>query len=127
MSEDSPLSPGRDRALDAFRGLAVIDLIAPLFLLAMAVPFRASYERKLERLGRSAAAWDMAKRYLALIGIGAILSTGQSYALPAWLTLAQLDLLLGVLWALAYAMERRKLEFKLWLSRTGPRRGGSRA
>jgi predicted acyltransferase len=103
--------PDRDRGLDAFRGLAVvamvvanfladktivpaflkhapdigltaIDLIAPLFVVAMAVPFRESFERKVQRDGRAAAAWATARRYLALIGIGAILSAGQSYALP---------------------------------------------
>jgi predicted acyltransferase len=112
MSAEPATPDQRDRSLDAFRGLAVvtmvianfladkavvpgylkhapdigltvIDLIAPLFVVAMAVPFRDSYERKLRRAGRSAAAWETAGRYLALIGIGAILSAGQSFALPA--------------------------------------------
>ena len=112
MKAEASAAAGRDRGLDAFRGLAVItmvianfladktivpaflkhapdigltviDLIAPLFVVAMAAPFRDSYERKLLREGKGAAAWDTARRYLALIGIGAILSAGQSFALPA--------------------------------------------
>lgn len=112
MNADIATEFRRDRALDSFRGLAVltmvianfladkaivpaylkhapdigltvIDLIAPLFIVAMAVNFRDSYERKLRRDGRTAAAWETAGRYLALIGIGAILSAGQSFALPA--------------------------------------------
>jgi len=102
----------RDRALDAFRGFAVvamvaanfladktlvpaalkhapdigltvIDLIAPFFVLAMAANFGASWRRRVERLGGTAARWDIARRYLALIGIGAVLSAGQGLALPA--------------------------------------------
>lgn len=112
MKADVSAVAERDRGLDAFRGLAVItmvianfladkavvpaflkhapdigltviDLIAPLFVVAMAAPFRDSYERKLLREGKGAAAWDTARRFLALIGIGAILSAGQSFALPA--------------------------------------------
>lgn len=111
MSADAAGKGERDRALDAFRGLAVvtmvianfladktivppflkhapdigltvIDLIAPLFVVAMAVPFRESYERKSAKAGKASAAWETARRYLALIGIGAILSAGQSFALP---------------------------------------------
>jgi predicted acyltransferase len=111
MIAEKPASAERDRALDAFRGLAVvtmvaanfladksvvpawlkhapdtgltvIDIIAPLFVLAMAVSFRDSYKRKLERQGRTEAGWETARRYLALIGVGAVLSAGQSYALP---------------------------------------------
>jgi predicted acyltransferase len=111
MDAETPVAVARDRGLDAFRGLAVItmvaanfladkalvppflkhapdlgltviDLIAPMFVLAMAATFRDSYERKAGRLGPTAAAWETARRYLALIGIGAILSAGQSFALP---------------------------------------------
>jgi predicted acyltransferase len=63
-------------------GLTVIDLIAPLFVVAMAVSFRESFDRKAARDGKASAAWETARRYLALIGIGAILSAGQSFALP---------------------------------------------
>ncbi len=112
MKAEPVATEGRDRGLDAFRGLAVItmvianflaektivpaflkhapdigltviDLIAPFFVVAMAVPFRDSYERKVQRDGAASAAWATARRYLALIGIGAILSAGQSFALPA--------------------------------------------
>ena len=111
MKDEMPAFGRRDRALDSFRGLAVlamvianfladkaivppplkhapdigftvIDLIAPLFVVAMAVPFRDSYLRKLQLGGRSVAIRESLRRYLALIGIGAILSAGQSLALP---------------------------------------------
>jgi predicted acyltransferase len=109
-TDDRPVID-RDRSLDAFRGFAVltmvaanflaekalvpawlkhapdigltvIDIIAPLFVVAMALPFRDSWKRKRERSGATAAIWETLRRYFALIGIGAILSAGQSYALP---------------------------------------------
>jgi predicted acyltransferase len=102
---------GRIRSIDAYRGLAVIamvignflipvawvpewlkhvpdigftiaDVIAPMFLFALALNFRASLERRAQAVGLAAALGDKAKRYAALIGIGAVISFGQALILP---------------------------------------------
>ena len=96
----------RDRAIDLFRGLAivlmvlanylagvrtvpaglkhapdigltVIDLIAPFFILAIGLTYGISLRRRLPRDGTATTAWHVVRRYLGFIGIGAILAAGE--------------------------------------------------
>jgi predicted acyltransferase len=110
MSSDQAKNPSRDASLDAFRGLAVllmvlanyladknvtpawlrhaqdlgftvIDQIAPLFVVAMALSFQVSMIRNRAEQGSRPVLGPALRRSFALIGIGAILSAGQSLAL----------------------------------------------
>ncbi|MEW5815683.1 MAG: heparan-alpha-glucosaminide N-acetyltransferase domain-containing protein [Spirochaetota bacterium] len=58
-------------------GLTVVDLIAPFFIFAVALNYSISYERRREQQSRKAAVRHFLTRYLALIGIGSILSCGE--------------------------------------------------
>ncbi len=59
-------------------GLTVIDLIAPFFIFAIGLTFRAAFERRLEREGAFRAYTYFLTRYLAIIGLGAIISAGET-------------------------------------------------
>jgi predicted acyltransferase len=63
-------------------GFTVIDEVAPMFVFAMALGYGPSFRRRAGRDGSRAAYGAFARRYLALIGIGAILAAGESLALP---------------------------------------------
>ena len=64
-------------------GFTVADLVAPMFLVAMAMTMGPSLLRKIDRYGRAGALGRMAERSLALIGIGAILTAGQAMGGPS--------------------------------------------
>jgi predicted acyltransferase len=58
-------------------GLTVIDFIAPFFIFAIGLTYRASFERRLEREGALKAYSRFITRYFAILGMGALItSTG---------------------------------------------------
>src|SRR5512143_2380735 len=59
-------------------GLTVIDLIAPFFIFAIGLTYRAAFQRRLEREGAFKAYIYFLTRYLAIIGLGAIISAGET-------------------------------------------------
>ncbi len=59
-------------------GLTVIDLIAPFFIFAIGLTFRAAFQRRVERDGATRAYMYFLTRYLAIIGLGAIISAGET-------------------------------------------------
>ncbi len=98
---------GRIRAIDQFRGLALLgmvlinygmeietlpewlkhapdvgltfpDLGTPVFLFAIGLTFGLSFSNRQERDGKVAAISHFIRRYLALIGIGAVITAGQT-------------------------------------------------
>lgn len=58
-------------------GLTVIDLIAPFFIFAIGLTYGASYRARVERDGAARTWGHFLRRWLALIGIGAIISAGE--------------------------------------------------
>ncbi len=60
-------------------GLTVIDLVAPFFIFAIGLTYGLSARRRIARDGWRSAAAHFALRYLALIGLGALLSTGEIF------------------------------------------------
>lgn len=60
-------------------GLTVIDLIAPFFIFAIGVTYGISYRRRLGRDGAAKTISHFLTRFLALIGVGALLSAGEYY------------------------------------------------
>ncbi|HVO39779.1 MAG TPA: heparan-alpha-glucosaminide N-acetyltransferase domain-containing protein [Spirochaetia bacterium] len=58
-------------------GLTVIDLIAPFFIFAIGLTYGDSYRARAERDGMGKAGGHFLRRFLALIGIGAIISAGE--------------------------------------------------
>lgn len=110
MKPDEQLT-GRLPAIDAFRGLAVllmaaanyiagvnwipayfkhatdigytvIDVIAPMFIMAVGFTAGLSARRRREKQGAAGALGHMAVRYLAILGIGAVITAGQALMLP---------------------------------------------
>jgi predicted acyltransferase len=59
-------------------GLTVIDLIAPFFIFAIGLTYRAAFHRRLEREGAFKTYIYFLTRYLAIIGLGAIISAGET-------------------------------------------------
>ncbi len=59
-------------------GLTVIDLIAPFFIFAIGVTYGPSFRRRLETGTLGSAAGRFVRRYLAFIGIGAVISAGEA-------------------------------------------------
>lgn len=59
-------------------GLTVIDLIAPFFIFAIGLTYGLSIRRRAGRQGWTGAAGHVVLRYLAILGIGALLSAGES-------------------------------------------------
>jgi len=58
-------------------GLTIIDLIAPFFIFAIGLTYGASYRSRMERGGFGRTWGHFLRRWLALIGIGAIISAGE--------------------------------------------------
>jgi predicted acyltransferase len=58
-------------------GLTIIDLVAPFFIFAIGLTFGVSLRRRAARDGWEAAIRHGVIRYLALVGIGALLSAGE--------------------------------------------------
>jgi len=58
-------------------GLTVIDLIAPFFIFAIGLTYGASYGKRVERDGIGPTFGHFLRRWLSLIGIGAIISAGE--------------------------------------------------
>jgi predicted acyltransferase len=63
-------------------GYTVIDVIAPMFIMAVGFTAGLSFRRRRDRLGAAAALGGMAVRYLAILGIGAVITAGQGVCLP---------------------------------------------
>jgi predicted acyltransferase len=59
-------------------GLTVIDLIAPMFIFAIGLTYGLSFRRRLERDGALKTYTQFALRYLAILGLGAIISAGET-------------------------------------------------
>ena len=59
-------------------GLTVIDLIAPFFIFAVGLTFGLSFRRRLERDGAFRAYSYFLTRYLAIIGLGAVISAAET-------------------------------------------------
>ena len=62
-------------------GLTVVDLIAPMFILAIGLVYRPSFQRRLLRDGRRQTALHFIRRFLALMGIGTLTPWGYSWGL----------------------------------------------
>lgn len=60
-------------------GLTVIDLIAPFFIFAIGLTYGLSARRRISRDGWGAAGRHFVIRYLALIGLGCLLSTAEIF------------------------------------------------
>jgi len=58
-------------------GLTVIDLIAPFFIFAIGLTYGPSYRSRVERDGLGRTWGHFLRRWLSLIGIGAIISAGE--------------------------------------------------
>ena len=70
-------------------GLTVIDLIAPFFIFAIGLTYGLSARRRIERDGWLQTASHFGMRYLAILGLGALISTaefyfGQSDSIISW-------------------------------------------
>jgi predicted acyltransferase len=59
-------------------GLTVIDLIAPFFIFAVGLTYGLSFRRRLERDGSWPTIMHFLTRFLAIIGLGAIISAGET-------------------------------------------------
>ena len=59
-------------------GLTVIDLIAPFFIFAIGLTYGLSFHHRLERDGAFSAYSHFLTRFLAIIGLGAIISAGET-------------------------------------------------
>jgi predicted acyltransferase len=59
-------------------GLTVIDLIAPFFIFAIALTYNLSFRRRWERHGAKSAYLHFVTRFLAIVGLGAIISAGET-------------------------------------------------
>ena len=59
-------------------GLTVIDLIAPFFIFAIGLTYGLSFRRRLERDGSLSTYSHFFVRFLAIVGLGAIISAGET-------------------------------------------------
>lgn len=59
-------------------GLTVTDLIAPFFIFAIGLTYGMSFQKRLTRDGSVKTYTHFATRYLALVGIGALISAGET-------------------------------------------------
>jgi predicted acyltransferase len=59
-------------------GLTFIDLIAPFFIFAISLTYGQSFQRRLQREGSFKAYSQFFTRYLAIIGLGALVSAGET-------------------------------------------------
>jgi len=62
-------------------GLTVVDLIAPMFILAIGLTFKPSLQRRLQKDGQGQTTLHFIRRFLALIGIGALTPWGYTWGL----------------------------------------------
>ena len=62
-------------------GLTVVDLIAPMFIFAMGLTFRSSWQRRFMRDGQKQTVFHFVRRFLALMGIGTLTPWGFSWGL----------------------------------------------
>lgn len=60
-------------------GLTLADLVAPLFIFAIGLTYRISFEKRKEKYGSLSTNIHFLKRYLVLIGIGTILTAGEAF------------------------------------------------
>lgn len=78
-------------------GLTVIDLVAPFFIFAIGLTYGMSARRRLERSGWLAATSHFLSRYLALVGLGVMISMAEEWfgyheAGPYWGALASIGI-----------------------------------
>lgn len=59
-------------------GLTFIDLIAPFFIFAISLTYGQSFRRRLDRVGAFKTYSQFFTRYLAIIGLGALISAGET-------------------------------------------------
>ena len=59
-------------------GLTIIDLIAPFFIFAIGLTYGLSFHRRLQRDGAFSAYSHFLTRFLAIVGLGAIISAGET-------------------------------------------------
>ncbi len=59
-------------------GLTIIDLIAPFFIFAIGLTYRLSFQRRMSRDGSRATYMHFLIRFLAIIGMGALISAGET-------------------------------------------------
>ena len=57
-------------------GFTVIDTIAPMFIFAIGLTYRPSFEKRLKQRGALSATMHFVTRYFALVGIGALFTAG---------------------------------------------------
>lgn len=62
-------------------GLTVVDLIAPMFIFAMGLSYKPSWQRRLLRDGRKQTTFHFIRRFLAFIGIGTLTPWGFTWGL----------------------------------------------
>ncbi len=79
-------------------GLTVIDLIAPFFIFAIGLTYGLSWSRRSAREGAQKTSQHFVTRFMALIGIGAVLSAGE-----IWLKVDGATVNWGVLQAIGVA------------------------
>ncbi len=79
-------------------GLTVVDLIAPSFIFAIGLTYGLSWKRRKANHGRSKTYQHFFTRFMAMIGIGAILSAGE-----IWLQVDEATINWGVLQAIGAA------------------------
>lgn len=60
------------------KGLTFIDLIAPFFIFAISLTYAGSFRRRMEREGPFKTYIQFFTRYLAIIGLGALISAGET-------------------------------------------------
>ncbi len=60
-------------------GLTVIDFIAPFFIFAISLTYGVSFRRRMERDGGRATYQHFLIRFLAILGLGAIISAGETF------------------------------------------------
>ena len=59
-------------------GLTLVDLVAPFFIFAIGLTYGLSFRKRLTRDGAGKTYTHFATRYLALVGIGALMSAGET-------------------------------------------------
>jgi predicted acyltransferase len=59
-------------------GYTLVDLVAPLFIFAIGLTFERSFQRRRMKFGNKRAVTHFITRYLALIGLGAVISVGET-------------------------------------------------
>jgi predicted acyltransferase len=64
-------------------GLTIADLVAPFFIFSIGLTYALSFRKRLERDGWRHCLTHFVVRYLALLGIGALLSAGESWIVGA--------------------------------------------